>query len=157
MSLQKNLDFSITLSDMKLSEFAQNMLRKATVLYPEHLKDFIIENANELNLRAKNYAKQEYKKKTGLYFKKFKVSKAYVGEGRFFIKVYNSSPHAHLLEKGHRKVPRGKKGESNKGGNEIGFKRGRYPLARGTRDFKPIYYKKIEKFIDEYFIKGIIK
>lgn len=157
MGLQEDLDLRITLSDMKLSEFAQNMLRKATVLYPEHLKDFIKECAKELNTISKGYAKREYKKKTGLYFKKFKVSKAYVGNGRFFIKVYNSSPHAHLLEKGHRKVPRGKKGESNKGGNEIGFKRGRYPLARGTRDFKPIYYKKIEKFIDEYFIKGIIK
>lgn len=142
---------------MQLSEFAQNMLIRATVLYPEHLKDFIKESARELNSLAKNYAKREFKKKTGLYHKNFKVSKAFIGEGRFFIKVYNSSPHAHLLEQGHRKVPRGKKGESNRGGDEIGFKRGRYPLSRSMRDFRPIYYQKVEKFIDEYFIKGIIK
>ena len=157
MGLQDDLDFSITLGDMQMSEFAQNMLRRATVLYPEHLKNFLKEKAAELNARAKKWAKIEYKKKTGLYQKRFKVSKAFVGEGRFFIKVYNSAPHAHLLEQGHRKVPRGKKGESNRGGNETGFKRGKYPLTRSVRDFRPIYYKEIEKFIDEYFIKGIIK
>jgi hypothetical protein len=73
-------------------------------------------------------ARKTFKKKTGLYNKKWKRGKVFKGEnGEYVVRVYNSSPHAHLLEYGHRMV--------TEDGREVGFVQGKKPLEKGMREF----------------------
>jgi len=63
------------------------------------------------------------------------------------IRVYNSSPHAHLIEYGHRIV--------DKNGIEKGFKKGEFVLEEVTKEFENSYYNDVENFIDDLLDKGL--
>ncbi|MEG0258465.1 MAG: HK97 gp10 family phage protein [Lysinibacillus sp.] len=69
------------------------------------------------------------KKKTGNYQKGWKRGKVFVGyDGALTIRVYNGSPHAHLIEDGHRMV--------SESGEDLGiFVHGKKVLKKGMQEF----------------------
>jgi hypothetical protein len=78
-------------------------------------------------------ARIEVKKVTGNYIGKtkkygFKRGKVFKGsDGEWVVRVYNSSPHAHLIEHGHRMV--------TKDGKEVGFIKGKKVLEKSMSEF----------------------
>ena len=89
------------------------------------------------------------KKKTGMYHKKWKRGKVFVGyQGELVVRVYNSSPHAHLIEDGHWMVDH----DGNKTGD---FVHGKKPLDKGMREFEASgdVEKETVKWIDDLLKK----
>lgn len=86
------------------------------------------------------------KKHTGYYHKHFKRGKVWVGnDGLYKIRVYNNSPHAHLLEDGHRIV--------GKDGSEHGFQPGYKVMERANKEVEQewdeILNSEIDKMLDK--------
>lgn len=72
-------------------------------------------------------ARSRVKKQTGTYHKRFKRGKVFKDPtGNIVVRVYNSSPHAHLIEHGHRLV---------RGGSEVGFVTGKKVMEKGIEKF----------------------
>ena len=89
-------------------------------------------------------ARKLVKKKTGNYHKKFKRGKVFVDpSGDITVRVLNTSPHAHLIEHGHRQV--------TKDGREVGFTRGKKVVEKGMQEFeaKREDIKEISKALDK--------
>lgn len=91
-------------------------------------------------------ARQTIKKKSGKYQKSFKRGKVWdAGGGNYRTRIYNSAPHAHLIEDGHRIV--------GKDGSEHGFKQGYKVLDKGMREFDKQFESLLEKEIDRLLDK----
>lgn len=74
-------------------------------------------------------ARRDVKKVTGNYHKSWKRGKTFRGnDGAWTVRVYNSAPHAHLIEDGHRMV--------DSEGNDLGkFVQGKNVLNTGMKEF----------------------
>lgn len=75
-------------------------------------------------------ARKDVKKLSGNYHKSWKRGKVFVGnDGSFIVRVFNSSPHAHLIEYGYRMV--------SETGEDLGrFVHGKKVLDKGMQEFE---------------------
>ena len=81
------------------------------------------------------------------YHKRFKGSKVWEDiDGSLNVSAYNSAPHAHLIEYGHRKV--------NRNGVTKGFVEGLYPIKRGANKY---LHSEFERDINNIITKAIEK
>ena len=125
-----------------LDDFAKDLLALANDTLPKESKKFLKKNAKQLTKVTKSMAKElGVKEKTGNYFSHFKAGKVYKFNGNLSCRSFNSSPHAHLIEYGHRQVL--------KNGTEVGFVEGKHVFEKASLEFQDTYYENCEKFIDD--------
>ena len=75
-------------------------------LFPNETKKFMKKEAREFRNHVKKKARTAVKRRTGKYLKGFAAGKTVYSwsDSEYNIRVYNSSPHAHLIEFGHELV-----------------------------------------------------
>lgn len=130
-----------------IDDFASEMLDLAERKMPNETRKFMMREGNKLRKLTANQAKSSVKKQTGSYLKGIKRGKVYDYNGMKSIRVYNSSPHAHLIEEGHRMV--------TPSGREVGFVRGQKVFAKVRAEFVDQFANDTEEFIDELLDKGL--
>lgn len=147
--------FQLNIDTSELLDFSDN-LEEITKSFPKEMKRFLSQTARDFNKKIKKDAKSKTQQKTGNYLEGFKTSKAYVKDGRGYVKIYNKARHAHLIESGHKQVPRGKKGQSNSGGTATGTIKGKYILKANSIKFIAEYTEKVEKFVEVFVKTGLV-
>lgn len=125
----------------ELSEFRQDLLKEVNRVFPEETNKFLKDEARTLSKIQKQIARQDVgttdKNGDKSYHQKFKVGKIYLYGDEKAIRAYNSSPHAHLIEYGHKTV-------NNK------FVSGRYVLKASENEFKNDFFKDTEEFLFKF-------
>ena len=113
-----------------LTELQQDLLKVAQRDLPKEVPKIMRKVGSKARTQVARKARSEVKKKTGNYHKKWKRGKVFKGHsGEWVVRVINSSPHAHLIEDGHRMV--------DHDGNDLGkFVPGKKVLDKGMRDFE---------------------
>lgn len=134
------------MSNIELDDFQKILLKKATEIPKEGLKIM-----RKFGKEAKKYAvkkgKVEVKKRTGNYHKSWKVGKAFKQGEEYKIYVKNLSPHAHLIEDGHRNV--------DKTGVEHGFTKGKHVLEDSVKEFEENHLEELlEDWLDDFLDRG---
>lgn len=125
-----------------VDEFVKEMVEIASKEYPKQVKKMLQKSGNKLRKIVVAKAKSKVKKKTGNYLKGFKRGKVYKYAGdEDAVRVYNSAPHAHLIEYGHRKITKKTK-------KEIGFVKGYHVLDGIKEEFDEEFQKDIEEMLD---------
>ncbi|MGE8080507.1 HK97 gp10 family phage protein [Peribacillus loiseleuriae] len=112
-----------------LTEFQRDLMEVAQNRLPREMPKIMRKIGSKARTQVARKARSEVKKVTGNYHKKWKRGKVFKGSnGETVVRVINSSPHAHLIEEGHRMV--------TPGGREVGFVPGKKVLEKGMRDFE---------------------
>lgn len=111
-----------------LTEFQKDLLAMAQRKLPKESTKIMRKIGSKARTQVARKARSQVNKVTGNYHKKWKRGKVFKGnEGELVVRVINSSPHAHLIENGHRMVTHD--------GDEIGFVQGKKVLEKGMKDF----------------------
>lgn len=111
-----------------LTEFQKDLLEVAQQKLPRETVKIMRKTGSKARTHVARKARRLVKKQTGLYHKKWKRGRVFKGEnGEWVVRVYNSAPHAHLIEDGHRQV--------TKDGKVVGFVRGKKVLDKGMKEF----------------------
>lgn len=133
-----------------LTDFQRDLFNVATREVPKEAPKLMRKIGSKARATVAKKSRSLVKKKTGMYHKKWKRGKVFVGyRGELVVRVYNSSPHAHLVEDGHRMV--------DSEGNETGqFVSGKKPLDKGMREFESSgdVEKETVKWLDELLRKN---
>ena len=139
----------------QLTDFGQEILEVATKDMPKLTERFMKSEAQRLRNKAKKKARTELKshkaKEGKSYIERMKAGKkvyAY-GDAKYNVMVYNTAPHAHLIEDGHKMVTH--KGEI------IGFVPGKHILENSTIAFEETFLKDIETKLASKVIKEMEK
>lgn len=129
------------------TEFERDLLQVAMEFKNgKYAKQFLKKESRELNKEQRKKAKNLVNKKTGNLQKGFKTGKVYKFEGDLLsVRAYNKSPHAHLLNDGHRIV--------DKNGVEHGFKTGVKFMEKAEEQFTEKYFTDTQQFIDDMLNK----
>ncbi|MGG2053100.1 HK97 gp10 family phage protein [Lysinibacillus pakistanensis] len=110
-----------------LTNFQKDLLKTSKAV-PKEMPKIMRKVGTKARSVVAKRARSDVKKLTGNYHKSWKRGKVFIGnEGAMVVRVYNSSPHAHLIEDGHRQV--------TKDGQEVGFVRGKRVLEKGMVEF----------------------
>lgn len=104
-------------------------------------KKFLQKAGNKLKKKTVEQAQRSVKKYTGTYIKSIKRGKVYDFKGNLSIRTYSASPHAHLIENGHRIV--------TPSGREKGFKPGYHVFEKAAKNFEDEFAEDTENFIQE--------
>jgi len=142
----------------ELDEYSIKLLKLAQKTMPKECNKFMKVEASKLNSKTKKRARKEVKKDTGNYMKGFKKGKIVYeyGDTRYNIRVYNSAPHAHLIEYGHEIVRGGKhSNKGNKGGKNVGFAKGKFVLENSSKEFEKDFEKDTYNLVDALLNKGL--
>ena len=124
-----------------LTEFQKDLLIMAEVRLPRENYKIMRKIGSKARTIVARKARKLVKKQDNTYHKRWKRSKSFYKFGEYGVTVYNSAPHAHLIEYGHKQVlnppkPNGKGVIPGKGiGEEVGFVQGRFVLEQGIKDF----------------------
>lgn len=133
-----------------LTEMQRNLMRLARRTLPREVPKVMRKVGSKARTQVAKRARKEVKKRTGNYHKAWKRGKVFKGHGGdTVVRVYNSSPHAHLLEHGHVM--------KDKNGNDLGkFVPGRKPMQKGMREFESSgqMEKIITDWLDDLIRKG---
>ena len=128
-------------------EALENEVLRLAKKYPKEVKTFLQKQGNKLKAKAKKKAKSKIKSTTGNYLKKFKRGKVYKYNSEDdTVRVYNSAPHAHLIERGHI--------IKDRTGKEHGFKKGEFILEEAQKEFQEEFIKATDDFIDTVIKNG---
>ena len=127
----------------QLDGFARELLNMANDKLPKESKKFLRKEGTKLKKKTLSKAKALTNKKTGNYYKGIKRGKVYHYRDKKnnSIRVYGGSPHAHLIEYGHRQV--------SKNGKETGFVEGKHVFEKAKNEFQSEYNKDCEQFLNE--------
>ena len=131
----------------QFDEFERDLLR-ATMDYQngKYVKPFLKKQARELNKVQRKETKTLVNKKTGNLQKGFKAGKVYKYRNKeLSVRAYNKSPHAHLINDGHRII--------DKNGTEHGFKRGVKFMEKAEQLFENKNFEDTQQFIDDMLNK----
>ena len=124
----------------ELEAYAGN-LQKIAKDFPKTEKQFMRKEGQKLKSKTLKQAKT-LGRKTGNYLKSIKRGKAYRYEDdTMAIRVYSTSPHAHLIEDGHKMV--------NHDGTEVGFVPGHHVFEIAGKAFEPQYVTDIDEMLDK--------
>lgn len=110
-----------------LTDFQQDLLNTSKKVHKEIPKVMRKVGSKARTVVAKK-ARAKVKKKTGLYHKKWKRGKVFFNGEEFVVRVYNGSPHAHLIEDGHV--------QKTADGRTVSFVRGKHVLKDGMQEFE---------------------
>lgn len=134
----------------ELTNFEKKLVSLANDKMPKESKKFIKKEANKLNKKNKSaYKSKGIEEKTGNLIKGFKSGKAYKFNGAWSARAFNSSPHAHLLDKGFIWKPhKGQTGEEK-------FIPGFNFMEDARISFESEYFGDVNKFIDDVLEKGL--
>lgn len=136
------------MADYGLEDFSKDLLKIAEKDYPKETKQFLKKQGNKLRQSVVKRAKQDVKAGSGEFSRGFKRGKPYKFEGDIdSVRVFNSNPHAHLLENGHEIVDRN--------GVSHGFAKGKHTLDNTAKAFENSFVSAAEDFIDELLEKGL--
>lgn len=129
----------------ELTKFEEDLLNTAHDLDKgKHTKKFLRSTGNKLKRRTLKHAKASVKPVTGNLFKGIKRGRPYKyrGDGAWSVRVYAGKPayHAHLVDRGHRLVIKGK---------EIKFIKGKHFFESGAKEYEPQFYDDTQNFIDK--------
>lgn len=131
--------------------------------YPKDGKDFLRQQGNTLNRQTKKLAKKRVGKNgkgpdkdkpaNKRYVNGFKRGKVYHHEqtNSLAVRVYNTRPHAHLIEYGHVQLTHDRK--SPKNGER--FVKGFHVLRDSANAFEPKFEEEVEEFFDNLLDKGL--
>lgn len=132
----------------ELSDFTNDLLKLAEVQFPKESRKFMQLEGNKLRKITAATGRKVVKRKSGAYLKGIKRGKVYKYKGeQVAVRVYNSSPHAHLIEDGHRQV--------TKDGKEVGFVRGAKVFEKSRKEFEQQFIQDCEEFVDDMLSKGL--
>ena len=128
----------------ELNDFVKHMITTIENDFPKQAKAFMRSEAGKLNTHAKRTARKKVNKKTGNYINGFKKGKKVYEykDDKYNIMVSNTSPHAHLIEYGH-KTQNG------------AFIPGKFVLKTAAETFEPIFSEDLENKLIDYLVKGI--
>ena len=146
----------------ELELFGNSLLDVADRQFPNETKTFLRKKGTELNQAAKKTAKERVGKngkgkqeKTAnkRYLNGFKRGKVYkhAASNSFAVRVYNSRPHAHLIEYGHVQLDHDK----NPVKNGERFVRGFHVLRDAASIFEIKFSEDAEDFIDDLLDRGL--
>lgn len=126
-----------------IDDFARTLLEFASNEMPKQSKKFLQQEGNKLRRATLSKAKTLTNKVTGNYYKGIKRGKVYHyrDKNNNSVRVYGGSPHAHLIEYGHRKV--------SKNGVETGFVEGKYVFEKAKTEFESEFNSDCEKFAED--------
>ena len=142
----------------ELTKFEKKLVEKANNTMPKQSRKFIKKQSVKLNKKNKQVFKSKgIDEKTGNLIKRFKSGKAYKYKGTWSSRAYNGSPHAHLLNDGYMWTPHKKvaKGQKIKQSGEEKFIPGFHFMEDAAKAFESGFYKDVEDFLKEVFIKGL--
>ncbi|WLR52462.1 HK97 gp10 family phage protein [Bacillus tianshenii] len=129
-----------------LTEFQRDLLEVAQRKLPKESKKAMRKVGSKARTQVARRARKEVNKVTGTYQKRWKRGKVFIGENKeIVVRVYNSAPHAHLIEDGHRQV--------TKDGREVGFVRGKHVLEKSMKEFED---REIEKMLGDW-LDGLLE
>ena len=131
----------------ELDAYTKKLASLANDKMPKESKKFIKKEANKLNKKNKSvYNSKGVGEESGNLKKSFKSGKVYKFDGAISCRAFNSSPHAHLLDKGWiHKAPNG---------NEK-FIPGFHFMEDAEKAFRGEYFSDTEAFIDDLLDKGL--
>ncbi|WP_244833375.1 HK97 gp10 family phage protein [Clostridium sp. BJN0001] len=151
-----------------LDDFAKNLLDYSNSEQPKKSKKFLQKEGNKLRKKTLSKAKSLTTKHTGNYYKGIKRGKVYHYKSKEnnSVRVYGGSPHAHLIEYGHREVLNPtKEGDkaANIGGNnfakavkegkgigtQIGFVEGLHVFEKAGKEFGSEFNKDCEDYAED--------
>lgn len=149
-----------------IDDFAKSLLEFANSDMPKKSKKFLQNEGNKLRKKTLAKAKSLTKKQTGNYYKGIKRGKVYHyrDKNNNSVRVYGGSPHAHLIEYGHRQVlnppQEGKianiKTQFAEGvipgrnkGKEIGFVEGLHVFEKAKNEFESEFNSDCENFAED--------
>ena len=138
--MSSGLEFDIS----ELDVYAESMIEFASNNFPKVTERFMKSEATKLKNKAKRSAKGKLKSQpTGNYVKGFKAGKKVYeyGDVKYNVRVYNSAPHAHLIEYGHNLV--------TPGGTIKGFVPGRHILENSVIAYQESFSQNIENRLIE--------
>jgi hypothetical protein len=136
----------MSLKSSGFDDFEKILLSKAIKLPKESMK-IMRKMGSKARTVAARKSRSEVNKVTGNYHKGWKRGKAWVNDGEYKILVKNYSPHAHLIEDGHRIV--------NKSGEEKGFKEGKHVLEKAMNEFgETLMEQMLEEWLEELLDGG---
>lgn len=147
----------MTFEFAELSDFTKDVIRIAETEFPKELKSFLKGEANKQKKIMVKKAKSEVGTSKGSkkdwipdksYHRKIKSGKVYKYDGNDCVRAFNSSPHGHLIENGHRMV--------TKDGREVGFVQGKHIVKKSSEDFKDEFAKDVEDFAENILNRGLI-
>lgn len=128
-----------------MTEFEKNMDYIVNNM-PKEAKMILRKGGSKARTIVARKARQLVKKHTGTYHKRFKRGKVWqLDDGTYRVRVYNNSPHAHLIEDGHRIV--------GKDGSEHGLKLGYKVLDKSNKEVEKQWDQILEKEIDNLLEK----
>lgn len=134
----------------ELTDFEKNIMKLANDTMPKESRKFLRKEGKSLLQETQSEAIfSGVKHKSHKYYDSIKVGKVYKykGNGALANRVYASSSHSHLIEKGHRMV--------TKDGKEVGFVKGYNVFESAEKRFRETYFSDVQKFIDDVLDKGL--
>lgn len=142
----------------EIGDLEKDIIQLAQDQFPKDTQKFVDAEAKKGKEIAKNIAKTELGKKTGNYLKGIKTGKSGLKD-KFSYKVYNESPHGHLIEDGHFNVARGE--NKNKGGSrrsgangtKNGFVEGKKIFLKTQVQLESEFSKDVDTFISNLMDK----
>lgn len=150
-----------------LDDFAKSILEFASSDMPKQSKKFLQKEGNKLRKKTLSKAKSLTNKKTGNYYEGIKRGKVYHygDKNNNSVRVYGGSPHAHLIEYGHREVLNPSKDgkvapigngqfangviEGRNKGKEIGFVEGLHVFEKAKNEFESEFNSDCEGFAED--------
>ncbi|MNC00060.1 hypothetical protein D3C75_473760 [compost metagenome] len=137
-----------TIDISELDDFSKKLMQLATQKMPKASQKFLRQEGSKLaKITKQNARRSGVKKHTGQYIKSIKKGKVYKFDGKLSIRAYSTSPHAHLIEDGHRIV--------GKNGSNHGFKPGHHVFKRSLLQFRPQFLADCEEFFNDLLDKGL--
>lgn len=123
--------------------------------YPYESEILLQKMGNKFRSSVKKKTEQEVRKKTGNLIKSYKVSKVNGAGKNMWVEFRSTSPHYHLIERGHRIVTGGKLnkkdgGQSSKGKGKDTGKRveGKFIVKRTTQEFQGEFPQEVERMVN---------
>lgn len=118
--------------------------------FPKETESFMKAEAREMRKQVVRLAKSRVRKVTGNYFKGFKAGKKVYkwSDADYNVRVYNSAPHAHLIENGYRGLA---------WGHPKGWTPGKHIMADGQKQYEPQFAKHVENDLVDFIVKELEK
>lgn len=131
----------------ELEQLNRDMLSVVNDRYPKEAKELL----RKISAKGKKYVRQETrsrtKKKTGNLLEGIDRSRPHQFQGDWQVRVYNTAPHAWLVEHGHRLVAWGRETD-----REVP---GKYPVTEARKRIAAEFFDDADAFIDELLDRGL--
>lgn len=133
-----------------LIKFADD-INDAIKAFPKETNKFMKAEGRKLRKQMRARARRTVKRKTGNYIRGFQVGrKVYKWtDAEYNLRVYNSSPHAHLLEYGHRMLTHA--------GKMVGYVTGYHIIEHSGKAFEDEYLDDINNNLVDFILEELEK